>query len=245
VSLPKVKTKFQIRREASNSALARLQACTKVDGEALLLKNLQPKLQSNNPRTAWLAREVVCACHQLNTQKTCDGQYLILTRAFRCMNELLQKTWTDADGMVCRDYPLPQEMDWIDLHTLRQHPENTVKGTDCFVEGFRVHERDFFEFTIRHTISDLNFPYVYTDNPYYTELPAGTPVGDPTPMKFEASTPAPLSQEEVLDNLAYCEPYVYEGFRLACAKKLRFRPSALDREVEHRRKFLLGVKGRA
>jgi hypothetical protein len=56
----------------------------------------------------------------------------------------------------------------------------------------------------------------------------------------ELKIPTTPSSDEVLDTLAALLPHEYEPVRLDFAKRLKFRPVELDKEVRRRRKFLFG-----
>ena len=249
---PKIKSKFKIRREASNSALARLRASQFAEFDANYLKKLQPKLDSSDPRTVWLAKEVLCALKYLKINPSIKS--ISFERFYRCYNELFQHTEECADGRILRVYPIAQLLDHNEIHHLRAHRENELcmveDSGDCCL-GFQVHVEDFLDFEEYQESVNRNYPHIFSDNPYYGQIPkwmqaawVDTPIFGPLdPTYAEALAKPTITREQIVDHLAALEPYEYESYRLVIAKKLGVRVTALDKEVLHQRMFLFGKAG--
>jgi hypothetical protein len=119
---PRTPSPYKFRLKASHLAAARLKASSYAQTVARIEKNYASRLASEDPRTAWLAREVICAA------KTKD-----IFRWFRAMSELDMKTEMRPDGMVFRQFPVPTEIDHVDFYILRHSPENKmdlIEGTN-------------------------------------------------------------------------------------------------------------------
>ena len=242
----RIKSKWQVRREASASAAARLNTLTRERYTTDLLAVLQPKLDSGDPRTMWLANEALCAVKHLMGPVPVTLQNPNWDRLARAINELFQVT-EHCDGMVTRRWPMAVRMDRIEMSIMMKHASMAEvyfeegKAEDQKIFGYTLVEQDFSELARHQKRVSRKYPYIYTDNPYYQNIiPTGTPIVDPTtPAKLKDSG---LTVEGIFDLLVMIPAYQYEAYRLKVAEKLHFRTAALDREVEWRRKSILGGK---
>lgn len=216
---PVAKSKYKERHAASLAAASRLKASCPSYVDA----HINKKLASDDPRTAWLAREVVCA------KQTSHAE-----RYTRALNELFQRTEVFSDGMVGSIWPIGVVFDSWEMHAVKGHKENLFLLNDDGCYGFVIAQEDFDDLDRYQTDLRLGGPYIYADNPYYEEPPDGTPIQTP----FLAKPTYTL--EESLNHMAHLTPVEYESVRLAASAKLKFRLGALDHEYEFRRKFFLG-----
>ena len=122
------KSAFKVRQENSFDAYQRLQSA----GQARLKNLIQTKQASDDPRTAWVARELVCA------HNTRD-----LERAIRATNELMMRPQF-YDGRVIRMWPVMVDFDEIELFIIKAHKENKMVMRDKIgCVGYEIRLEDF------------------------------------------------------------------------------------------------------
>src|SRR5713226_476486 len=127
---------WQQRREASQAAAASLDASMPGREYKKLFKRYGPKLFSDDPWEAYLAREILEAQQNRDLER--------LTRAknaeLRCLEWL-------PDRRVRVDWPVPVPLTGMELLILSYRKTNVLfldEHDRCF--GFEVHDRDYFAF---------------------------------------------------------------------------------------------------